>query len=339
MSNRTLITSSLLDPIIPYVKLISVFMVITFTLGILLNLISIILILKSKKIKPVSLLMLNLTIADIVYTCGIPLFITNVFSQSWPFDAIGCQIFFFTDFIGMSVGVYTVTALSVERYIEVTDKKKRMEKISDKFKLVLVSFYLTLVWCVAFSFYMPIISSIKATKSLSGAAMCETTWLQSEINNYFIIKFVLSFIIPFSIILFSSVKLVICLREWHQISKRNQIKKCLTDSNTGDNYSTFKRKKTKIFAKGHKAIKIVLSIVFLFVIQWTPLWVFELYKACQNDFIQNVQLINVIISLISYTNSISNPLLYVCFTHKKYIEKKFDNLLFKDKRKTSVISD
>lgn len=54
-----------------------------------------------------------------------------------------------------------------------------------------------------------------------------------------------------------------------------------------------------------KAIHIVLSIVFLFIIQWTPLWIAELNKALKNDNnqsfddietlheMQNIHLINV----------------------------------------------
>ena len=64
-----------------------------------------------------------------------------------------------------------------------------------------------------------------------------------------------------------------------------------------------------------KAIKIVLSIVLLFLMQWTPLWFSELYKAIADELIENIQLLNVIITLISYSNSISNPLLYIFLTH------------------------
>ena len=63
-----------------------------------------------------------------------------------------------------------------------------------------------------------------------------------------------------------------------------------------------------------KAIKIVLSIVLLFFVQWTPLWIFELYKSVKNGYIENIHLINSIISLASYSNSISNPLLYIMIT-------------------------
>ena len=75
-----------------------------------------------------------------------------------------------------------------------------------------------------------------------------------------------------------------------------------------------KAKRSKI---REKAIKIVLSIVLLFFIQWAPLWLFELYKAMTtNDYIENIHLINTIITMISYSNSISNPLLYIILTHK-----------------------
>ena len=63
-----------------------------------------------------------------------------------------------------------------------------------------------------------------------------------------------------------------------------------------------------------KAIKIVLSIVFLFFIQWTPLWVFEIYKLDNSSSIEDSHLVNSIVSLVSYSNSISNPLLYILIT-------------------------
>lgn len=327
-----------------YVDSISMILVLIFILGVILNLISVIVILKSKHFKPVSLLMLNLTLADIVYSLGIPLFVTNVFNHSWPFKQSGCQWFFLTDFMGMNVGIYTVTALSVERYIEITDKKKKMEKISDKFKLFIITIYLMLVWFTSFAFYAPIVSSIDAVVTSSNDITCETNWSQTELNSYFTIKFLFSFIIPFTLIFYSSLKIVLCLKQCNAISRNHNL---ITEAQMSENYKTFHSNKTKIFLKGHKAIKIVLSIVVLFFIQWTPLWLFEFYKAFQtNDFISNVHLINSIVSLVSYTNSITNPLLYVCFTHRKFIERKFGSLFSlhrynkdRQKKRVSIISD
>lgn len=76
--------------------------------------------------------------------------------------------------------------------------------------------------------------------------------------------------------------------------------------------SKLENKKSKVIRL--KAIKIVLSIVFLFFIQWTPLWVFEIYKLDNSSSIEDSHLVNSIVSLVSYSNSISNPLLYILIT-------------------------
>ncbi len=76
--------------------------------------------------------------------------------------------------------------------------------------------------------------------------------------------------------------------------------------------SKLENKKSKVIRL--KAIKIVLSIVFLFFIQWTPLWVFEIYKLDNSSSIEDAHLVNSIVSLVTYSNSISNPLLYILIT-------------------------
>jgi len=76
--------------------------------------------------------------------------------------------------------------------------------------------------------------------------------------------------------------------------------------------SKLENKKSKVIRL--KAIKIVLSIVFLFFIQWTPLWVFEIYKLNNSSSIEDAHLVNSIVSLVTYSNSISNPLLYILIT-------------------------
>ena len=54
-----------------HVKHISVFLATVFILGISLNVISITVILRTKKMDPISILILNLAIADIIYTLGL----------------------------------------------------------------------------------------------------------------------------------------------------------------------------------------------------------------------------------------------------------------------------
>ena len=105
------------NPIVSYVTALTCVLALIVIFGLVFNFISIIAILKFKKLEPINILIFNLTLADIVYISGIPMYIDNVFKQSWPFELIGCRIFFMTDFVGMIVGVYSVVALSVERFV------------------------------------------------------------------------------------------------------------------------------------------------------------------------------------------------------------------------------
>lgn len=293
-------------------------LIIIFVLGFLFNIVSLIAIINSRMFHSINILIMNLALADLVYISGIPLFVINTFTQSWPFELVGCRIFFLTDMVGMLVGVYTVTALSVERYVEVIDKKKRLESYSNKFKLLIILVYLIILWIVAIMFSLPMVLSTKIEIAPDYTYTCDTKWSEKELNMFFIVKFVISFIIPFTIITFSSTKLLIFLKKWKKsnpaaepTSQRASVnEKSLLDR------SRIKKpaNKTRKNQMREKAIKIVLSIVLLFFLQWTPLWLTELYKAMSTNLIDNIQLISSIITLVSYSNSVSNPLLYLFLT-------------------------
>lgn len=421
ISNDTTELTEDLNSIVTYVFSISAILLVIFFLGIIFNLISFLSILFGKKtIQPIKLLILNLALADLIYILGIPLFLSNIIFKSWPLQLIGCQLFYLTDFIGMIVGVYTITALSVERFFEVADEKRRLDSFSNKFKILMISIYLILVWLFAILFSMPMVFSIRIESLSNSTVICTSNWSEEQINIFFAIKFVFMFIFPYSIITISSVKLLLFLNKWKQNSllrnlkqmtamktlikytrkesnneskskknskssevvqhspknDLNEIKK-LNDAKSKDNktygltvsmsnaklkgitattltanqsnqyqnhlhpdnchnlrekrnsnknvemtikinsFNTAVSKQNRI---RRKASRIVLLIVLLFFIQWIPLWLFELYKALSVRFIPNIQLINVIITLVSYSNSISNPALYmfITFNFKKF---------------------
>ena len=232
---------------------------ILFIFGIILNLISIIAILRTKKLEIISILILNLAFADIVYLTGIPFFTMSALFGSWPFGLSGCIIFYLIDYVGMVVGVYTVAALSLERFLVVTDNKKRLENLSDKFKKFIVFIYLTIIWLIGIIFSLPLLLNIYLGKSMDDTYTCELNIDETKQDIILILRFFLIFILPFSIILTSSVKLIFFL-------KKNSF---LTRTGSKSNE---KESNSKANSVHQKAIKIVLSIVFMFIIQWLPLW-------------------------------------------------------------------
>ena len=75
-----------------------------------------------------------------------------------------------------------------------------------------------------------------------------------------------------------------------------------------------------------KAVRLVLTIVFFFLMQWSPFWIFQIYQIIATEKIKNVQFINLVTSSISYTNTVANPILYMILTYnfKLYLKKNFN---------------
>ena len=104
--------------------------------------------------------------------------------------------------------------MSVERYIEVTDTKK---KSSQKYKIFLTILCLALIWLAALVIALPMIFSFESNQADElGSISCQTNWTDKQINAFFIFKFIFIFMIPFGIILVGSVKLLIFLIEWQK---------------------------------------------------------------------------------------------------------------------------
>lgn len=73
-----------------------------------------------------------------------------------------------------------------------------------------------------------------------------------------------------------------------------------------------------------KASRLVLLIILFFFIQWTPLCVFQLFVIYTSEYISNIQYINVMVSTMSYSNTVANPFLYMIVTYnfRAYWKKK-----------------
>ena len=405
----------------PYFYPVRCILVLIFILGMLFNSLSITSILSSKKYTTINMLILNLAIADLTYMISVPLYTLTIFSKSWNLGKLGCRVFFMTDFIGMIVSVLTVTALSIERFFDVADTKKRFDKFSNQFKLLIITIYILLTWLFAILYPLPMILSIDVdTNNHTSQINCITRWDENKLILFFFTKFILIFLIPFSIIAFSSIKLLLFLNRWAQNSNKSKSTQkahnkkrdtevkilkpkdsyqnkevCLsnledisysdscsmkmhsiTSININDeliNYDlnsqmtsckqvaithddqiilevktkqsincyrycikclnvTFMCRKFNIFVCGsctkksksnnyissirNKASRLVLFIVLLFLIQWIPLWIFHLFNEISSIHYNYIHLISIIVTVLSYSNSVTNPIIYMLLTYK-----------------------
>ncbi len=276
--------------------------------------------------------------------------VAHIFDSNWPFGLIGCQVYFLTDFIGMACSVYSLVFLSLGRCIMVTIKNDKFLKCIKKDRYVII--LMVLVWLISIILSLPGLISIKLDQSLDGSFACGSKWNEKETSIFFILKFVILFLFPFTSIFISSIKLILFLRSSNEkfyvkytrvffpsdyvelenvkikqknrfslpninLGKRSLVptykyekRLSLPNKNKGKiNLKIIKPKKNNVHKK---VVKMILAIVFLFVIQWIPIWVFELLATKHSEYIQ---FINIITTVLSHSNSISNPLVYIILSH------------------------
>ena len=342
--SQTLNANFTIDEPLTLVLSVGFTLTIVFFSSFVLNIISFRSIWNQKEFTIINTLILNLVIADLTYTMGIPFFIYQLFSHSWLMGKFGCKIFIFFEFCGIIVGIFTVCALSVERYFDVTKCiKKTIDSYSNKFKIFVTLLYIVILWLFSAIYILPFVFSIDLFK-MRNTYECNSNWSDNYLKIYFMFKFFAIFFMPFCVILFCSMKILIFLIKWKinaNSEKRSWIsyifgtnspqkellKKLVKveKSETNTVYQTivcnysFKSKKVKICYLSsirRKAIILVLAIVFMFLVQWLPLWIFQFFVLFSNNQFQSIQLINMLSSTLSYSNTIANPLIYIILTNK-----------------------
>ncbi|CAF4167432.1 unnamed protein product, partial [Rotaria sp. Silwood2] len=248
-------------------------MAITFLLGIfvtiisliflgtiILNLLAIVYILSAQDKTTIAMLVVNLAIADIIHAMGIIFFSSNLFTRSWVFGEFGCKFSLTIDVLCTVVIVYTVAALSIERYIDARSI------LPAKFRTLITFGLLVLIWTLGlllpypFIFYTYLAETtnsiyINNKNSTTTIYSCQSYLTEKELLVHEIILYVTAFIIPYSIIVLFSLKLLKFLRVW---LKRKE-----------------KLTSTSITRKRTRGVKLVLCIVLSFLICFTPFCAFN----------------------------------------------------------------
>ena len=325
LENNSLVEDSTTNTINMFTLIVVNFLKVTFVLSLILNTVTIISILLMKNYNQINVLILNLSVADLIHTTGIPLFIFQTLDEEYDVGLIGCKIFFLNDFIGMIVITLTVTALSIERFFKVADTCRQAKSCSSSQRVYLLIAYLAFSWSVGVLFPLPFILSLE--QELDDGVICYTNWSMNTINIFFGLKFVLIFALPYTLISIASTKLLFFLHRWlKRIKQENWI---LSEFETSEKMPINHQLKFKNLKCTNKRIKIqrkssrtVLMIVFLFLIQWMPLWLMQLIISLNYNH-ANIKYLILLSTTLTYTNSVSNPILYMLNTYnfKSFCQK------------------
>lgn len=208
----------MVDYILDWLNLITfLFLYTQMVLCFVLNAISLSFIIYSRAFTPINLLIINLSIADILYSSLIPFysrqFSNDVVSQS----ELGCRLSFILDVASMLVNVFTVAALTLERYFCLREYKIAE---NDKSKLTIVIIYIIVLWTLAIGFSMPkTLSIVQIYQNDTGTFACGSLLPQSHEQVFTIAKWIIAFALPYVIIIVFSILLLKFLKEWSAKSK------------------------------------------------------------------------------------------------------------------------
>lgn len=273
---------------------------IIFCIGVVGNILVCVVVVRERLTKSLAyVFILNLAIADLgILLFSFPFGLIRTEGISWPFGWFGCKIFYPLSDIFHGVSIASITVIALYRYRGiVAGRSPNPHRAANCAKVIIlclwVSSFLLLVVPLFFSMEFAI---------FQGKHYCYPKfekWLYFAI--YQMELFVLTYMLPISIILFTYVKIRARLRE--SIQLRHQIRRQSGLLNKTDK-NTFNE-------KNFKALRILTPVVFVFVITMLPYNIYRVVDIFIDTSGIKYMLIFFKMCVLAFVcNSSANPVIY-----------------------------
>uniref|UniRef100_A0A2K6F3H7 Kappa-type opioid receptor n=2 Tax=Propithecus coquereli TaxID=379532 RepID=A0A2K6F3H7_PROCO len=231
----------------------------------------------------------NLALADALVTTTMPFQSTVYLMNSWPFGAVLCKVVISIDYYNMFTSIFTLTMMSVDRYIAVCHPVKALDfRTPLKAKIINIC-----IWLLSSSVGISAIV-LGGTKVREDGEVIECS-LQFPDDDYSwwdlfmkICVFVFAFVIPVLIIIVCYTLMILRLKSVRLLSGSRE-----KDRNL------------------RRITRLVLVVVAVFIVCWTPIHIFILVEALGSTSHSTAALSSYYFCIaLGYTNSSLNPILY-----------------------------
>ncbi|XP_030233718.1 galanin receptor type 1b [Gadus morhua] len=233
-----------------------------------------------------NIFILNLSIADLSFLLLCVPFHATIYSlPEWIFGAFLCTFGHYFVMVSMLVSIFTLVAMSVDRYIAVVHSKKAPCIRNRRNALIGVG----LIWGLSFIFAIPVAQHQILTNhpNAPNSTFCWEVWIGASKQTYKVTIFAFGYLLPLGLIICCYTKVLFHLhKKLKNMSKKSQRSK-------------------------RKTAQTVLLVVTAFTICWMPyhiitMWVeFGTFPLTDASFV-----FRIAAHCLSYGNSCINPILY-----------------------------
>ncbi|MEE6521583.1 hypothetical protein FKM82_019845 [Ascaphus truei] len=230
----------------------------------------------------------NLALADALATSTLPFQSAKYLMETWPFGEVLCKVVLSIDYYNMFTSIFTLTMMSVDRYIAVCHPVRALDfRTPSKAKVINVC-----IWILSSVIGIPIMVIAVTKSDEAGTVTCtlqfpRPDWYWDTITK--ICVFIFAFMVPVLVITVCYGLMILRLRSVRVLSGSRE-----KDRNM------------------RRITRMVLVVVAAFIICWTPIQIFVIVWTMvdidkRNPFV--VASWHFCIAL-GYTNSSLNPILY-----------------------------
>ncbi|XP_051027238.1 delta-type opioid receptor [Acomys russatus] len=229
----------------------------------------------------------NLALADALATSTLPFQSAKYLMETWPFGELLCKAVLSIDYYNMFTSIFTLTMMSVDRYIAVCHPVRALDfRTPAKAKLINIC-----IWVLASGVGVPIMV-MAVTRPRDGAVVCmlqfpSPSWYWDTVTK--ICVFLFAFVVPILIITVCYGLMLLRLRSVRLLSGSKEKDRSL-----------------------RRITRMVLVVVGAFVVCWAPIHIFVIVWTLV-DINRRDPLVVAALHLciaLGYANSSLNPVLY-----------------------------
>ncbi|CAL1611036.1 unnamed protein product [Knipowitschia caucasica] len=244
---------------------------------------------------------LSLACADLLYLFTAPFIVYDSLASGWAFGELGCRLLLSLDLLTMHASIFTLTAMSLDRYRAVAHPLHTSSTNSSGLLRV------ALAWGLAVALSLPMMITLHLEKGgEQEGQLCVPAWDEQSSKAYLSILFCTSILGPGLAIgaLYST------LGRLYWVSQTKPVW-----ANGSSSASTPRAPKPKV-------LLLILGIVLTFWACFLPFWVWQLLPLYQPDMLRTVPVgtqvtVNRILTSLTYGNSCVNPFFYTLLTGKQ----------------------